>query len=106
MIMGRADYWLPGGWNMICQVCGFKYKNVEMKLRWDNVWCCPQDWEIRQPQDFVRGVADQMGVPYQSPGGPDVFVYTASTIIFDTFGNPIFDTNPNASVILDSQVGA
>jgi hypothetical protein len=55
---------------MICQVCGFKYKNFDMKLRWDNVWCCPQDWEVRQPQDFVRGVKDQMAVPYtaRSPG--------------------------------------
>lgn len=71
--MGRADYYLPGGWNMICQVCGFKYKNTEMKLRWDNVWCCPEDWEIRQPQDFVRGIKDQMAIPYAVPEPPDVF---------------------------------
>lgn len=71
--MGRADYWLPGGWNMVCQVCGFKYKNTEMKLRWDNVWCCPEDWEVRQPQDFVRGVKDQMAIPYSNPEPPNVF---------------------------------
>lgn len=74
--MGRADYYLPGGWNMLCQVCGFKYKNVDMKLRWDNVWCCPEDWEVRQPQDFVRGVSDPMMVPYTSPEPP---------VQFDTF---------------------
>jgi hypothetical protein len=71
--MGRADYYLPGGWNMVCAVCGFKYKNVEMRLRWDNVWCCPQDYELRQPQDFVRGVKDQMAVPYSNPEPPVVF---------------------------------
>lgn len=71
--MGRADYYLPGGWNMVCQVCGFKYKNVEMKLRWDNVWCCPEDYELRQPQDFVRGVADQMAIPYSNPSPPPQF---------------------------------
>jgi hypothetical protein len=77
--MGRADYWLPGGWNMVCQVCGFKYKNTEMKLRWDNVWCCPEDWELRQPQDFVRGVKDQMAVPYSNPEPPNVFSGTLPT---------------------------
>jgi hypothetical protein len=65
--MGRADFWQPGGWNMLCVVCGFKYKNTDMKLRWDNVWVCPEDWEPRQPQDFVRGVKDQMSVPYANP---------------------------------------
>ena len=68
--MGRADYWEPKGWNMLCQVCGFKYKNVDMKERWDGVWCCPEDWELRQPQDFVRGVADPMAVPYTAPEPP------------------------------------
>lgn len=71
--MGRADFYLPGGWNMVCQVCGFKYKNTEMKLRWDNVWCCPEDWELRQPQDFVRGVKDQMAIPYSNPEPPPQF---------------------------------
>jgi hypothetical protein len=52
---------------MLCQICGFKYKNEEMKLRWDGVWCCPEDWELRQPQDFVRGTADDMAVPYTAP---------------------------------------
>ncbi len=71
--MGRADFYLPGGWNMLCQVCGFKYKNVDMRLRWDNVWCCPEDYELRQPQDFVRGVKDQMAVPYTVTEPADVF---------------------------------
>lgn len=71
--MGQADYWLPGGWNMVCRVCGFKYKNIDMRLRWDNVWVCYKDYEERQPQDFVRGVKDQMAVPYSSPEPADVF---------------------------------
>lgn len=84
---------------MVCQVCGFKYKNIDMKLRWDNVWCCPDDWELRQPQDFVRGVADQMSPPYTNPEPPNLFI---NDFIYDTYGDPIFDTVDNAGVILDT----
>lgn len=101
--MGRADFWLPGGWNMLCQVCGFKYKNVDMKERWDGVWCCPEDWELRQPQDFVRGVADDMAVPYTAPepapsfSGPqpvptgNVVVGTPSLYLNGVLSNPGVD---------------
>ena len=92
--MGRADYWLPRGWNMLCQVCGFKYKNEEMKLRWDGVWCCPEDWELRQPQDFVRGVRDPMTVPYTAPEPPNVFSGPIPTPQSDiVVGNPTLYIN-------------
>jgi hypothetical protein len=26
--------------------------------------CCDEDWEIRQPQDFVRGIADTQIAPW------------------------------------------
>lgn len=81
--MGRADFWKPGGWNMLCQVCGFKYKNSEMKERWDGVWCCPEDWELRQPQDFVRGVRDPMSVPYTAPEPGVTFLGPPATPLSD-----------------------
>ena len=51
-----------GNWLTICDVCGRKYEASSLKLRWDGVMVCSGDWEPRQPQDFVRGVAD-----YQAP---------------------------------------
>jgi hypothetical protein len=36
--------------------------------------CCTQDWEIRQPQDFVRGVADTQIAPWTRPEPADQFV--------------------------------
>ena len=36
--------------------------------------CCPDDWEIRQPQDFVRGVPDTQIAPWLRPEPPDAFI--------------------------------
>ena len=53
-----------GDWLTICDVCGRKYKATNLKKRWDGLMCCDDDWEIRQPQDFVRGIADTQIAPW------------------------------------------
>ena len=35
---------------------------------------CKGDWEVRQPQDYVRGVADIQAPPYVRPEQKDVFL--------------------------------
>jgi hypothetical protein len=40
---------------------------------------CDDDWEIRHPQDFVRGVADIQAPPWTRPEPADVFVSGACT---------------------------
>ena len=35
---------------------------------------CYQDWEPRQPQDFVRGVADKMVPAWTRPEQADTFI--------------------------------
>jgi hypothetical protein len=90
--MGARDYYKKGDWNAICDVCGFKRKASEMKMRWDGIMCCPEDWEPRQPQDFVRGVPDDQTVPWTRPEPPDVFVIPPLALL-DTFGLPLTDTN-------------
>lgn len=47
-----------GGHWVVCDVCGCDIRNYDAKLRWDNLVCCPDDWEPRHEQDFVRGRAD------------------------------------------------
>lgn len=68
-----ASYYKKGDWNAICAVCGFQRKSSEMKLRWDGVYVCRQDWEIRQPQDFVRGMPEEEPLPWTQPEAPDSF---------------------------------
>lgn len=65
---------LSGQWNAICDVCGQKYKSGQMKKRWDGLMVCPNDWEPRHPQDFLRSVPDHQAVPWSRPQTPDVFI--------------------------------
>jgi hypothetical protein len=55
---GRADYLKVGDWNAACSMCGRKRKASEMVRNWQGLYRCPEHNEPRQPQDFVRGVAD------------------------------------------------
>ncbi|MBR7969103.1 hypothetical protein [Burkholderia cenocepacia] len=90
--MGRADFWKRGQWKAICDVCGQAYHSNQLKERWDGLMCCPQDWNPRQPQDFVRGVIDRQYVPWSRPDVQPPFVPTVSAILLDTNGCPILDT--------------
>lgn len=72
--MGSRDYLKLGDYNVICDVCRFKYKASECKLRWDNLFVCPHCYEERQPQDFVKGVKDDPRVPIARPDPEPRFV--------------------------------
>lgn len=72
--MSHKSVFINGEWNAICDVCGREYKASELQQRWDGMMCCHQDWEPRHPQDFVRGVADQISVPWSRPEPEDTFI--------------------------------
>jgi hypothetical protein len=61
---GRADYWEPADWNIVCSMCGRKRKASETERNWQGLYRCPEHNEPRQPQDFVRNVKDIMTVPF------------------------------------------
>lgn len=63
-----------GDANAICDVCGFKFKTHQLKLRWDGLWTCHADWEPRHPQDFLRARKESNNLPVVKPRPPDVFV--------------------------------
>ena len=63
-----------GDWKAMCDVCGREYKASQLTQRWDGLMCCTQDWEPRQPQDFVRGVDDNQTVPWSRPEPADYFI--------------------------------
>jgi len=69
-----------GDWIAMCDVCGRKYKASTLKKRWDGLMCCNHDWEIRQPQDFVRGIADTQIAPWLRSEPSDSFI--AVTLAF------------------------
>lgn len=69
--MGRTitvDYYDEGTWNASCSMCGRKRKASDLVRNWQGLYRCPEHNEERQPQDFARGIKEDMGVPWaQTP---------------------------------------
>ena len=70
----RSTWWKSGEWNTLCDVCGFKYKNTELKKRWDGLMVCSKDWETRHPQELIRPLPGEAKLPWSRPEGTDVFI--------------------------------
>ena len=77
----HKDAYQHGQWNVICDRCGFNYKNKQVKRDWAGLFTCHGGgthggWEERHPQDFVKGKADRQAPPWVRPESEDVFVGT------------------------------
>ena len=78
--MSDANYYESGSWKAICDVCGRAFRAHMLNKRWDGLMCCPDDWETRQPQDFVRGVSDTQVPPWTRPEASDTFVFVCTPV--------------------------
>ena len=65
---------IPGDYNVICDVCGFKLKRSQTRKRWDGLLVCDADWEPRHPQDYVKGTPRRSRILDSRPEGCDRFV--------------------------------
>lgn len=74
-VKGKADFLDLGNWNAVCYQCGRKRKASTLLRYWQGYYVCPEHWEIRQPQDFVRPVADVQTPPWTQPMPAGIFVY-------------------------------
>lgn len=74
--MGRADFVKHGDYNVICDLCGFKYKASMCRKTWNNLYVCNPCWDPRHPQDFVTGITDDQSVPIARP---DIDAPTSTT---------------------------
>jgi hypothetical protein len=62
-------------WRAICDRCGFKKWNYELRKEWQGFMVCRAEcWEPRQPQDKVRAKADKQAPPWVRPEPADVFL--------------------------------
>lgn len=66
--------YISGQWNVICDSCGKKIKSGEAKQRWDGFIVCPQDYEQRHPQDFVKSRTDKISVPFTRPIPTETYI--------------------------------
>lgn len=67
--------WKHGGFWRISDRSGKKYRNYDTRREWNGLIVGNDEFEVRQPQDFVRGVADKQIVDSPRPRAPvDTFV--------------------------------
>lgn len=72
---------LPGANWFECPRCSFVIYASDARKEWTGLYVCPECWDPRHPQDFVRGVPDN-----QRPTGPvrsestDTFVSVTYTL--------------------------
>lgn len=74
---------------------GFKVDLDRLVRQWDGQLVLDRFCDIRNPQDFVRGIKDDQSLPYARPEAPDVFV--AGPIIWE---NEAFMTAQDGSILL------
>jgi hypothetical protein len=70
LVKGQADFLLLGDFNVMCAYCGRKRKASGMKRDNDfarGLWCCPEHADDRHPQEYARGVKEQMASPFVQP---------------------------------------
>jgi hypothetical protein len=72
---------------------------------------CSGDWEPRQPQDFVHGVADKQAPPFTRPEQSDHFIWgeaskTDSVSVVDSYVVKIHSSPPalNGSALNSSGI--
>lgn len=85
--MGREFYYKPGSFYRICDRTGFAYRAERTQSEWQGLIVTKRVWEIRQPQDYVRGVNDDQTVPYARPRSPNPYVGLTTTAQFQVFGD-------------------
>jgi hypothetical protein len=53
------DQFILGDSNAICDCCGFKFKQSQLRKRWDGAMVCSADWEARHPQDMLKARSER-----------------------------------------------
>lgn len=80
--MGRKLHFKMGSFYRTDDRSGFPQRAERTREEWTGLIVDEKLWEIRQPQDFVRGVKDDQSVPKPRPLPPNLFdgpIYTQLT---------------------------
>jgi len=83
--MSKGWSYNSGQWSFICDSCGQKLKSGVARERWDGFRVCPECWEPRHPQDFLRTKPDNQSIPWSRPQTTDVFIVVNPNLYWDEF---------------------
>ena len=66
----KKNNYTHGDWNVVCQRYQKQLKASQIKKEWTGLLVGPECFELRHPQDFVKGKPDPQRVPYSNePSG-------------------------------------
>lgn len=88
------NYYSLGDWNAVCYECGRKRKASTLKRHWQGYYVCPEHWEARHPQDFVRGIQERVSPAWVQPRS--VTYLFGDFILTDPLGDWIMSESPDA----------
>lgn len=94
----NTNYWKRGSWNVLCDICGFKFKSPELKTRWDGMKVCGSCFETRHPMDFLKSPKETLNVPWTRPQQTDTFVTLNSYTPYINWVNVFDEGIPNWEV--------
>lgn len=106
--MGKQSIGRSYDYSVLCDSCKFKFKNYELRLRWDGLWVCKDDWELRHPSDFYRNRNDTHKLPFtRSDDGIDPTLHWTGSISATTSSLKGTETvtNPQGDYYLDTLNG-
>ena len=87
----RHNRYNVGEYNVICDVCGVKCKNVDLVERWDGFWMHPEESNPRHPLDFIRAYQREPVLPWSRPEPADQFVTVVYISVPDSNNGPFGD---------------
>lgn len=58
----KRDEFILGDSNGICDVCGWKMKQSQLRKRWDGAMVCDKDFEHRHPQDSLKAIPEKNNI--------------------------------------------
>ena len=77
----RNPGWESGNHWVSCDLCGCDIRSADAMQTWDHKIVCPDDWEPRHEQDFVRSRLDNpaaQGLVRPSP--PEDYIFATGTV--------------------------
>lgn len=82
-----------GQWVAQCDICDEKFHSSDLKKRWDGLYVCKLDYEVRHPMDFQKGIKDDPSVPWTRPVGTDTETDASGWAAVDSVPSGTFDNN-------------
>ena len=103
--MGKADYYKPGDYNVICDECGFKRKASECRRRFDGAFVCADTcWEPIHPQEYVKARHDKQRVPLARVD-PDSEIGTTAVKVAASLGDATIEVDSISNMTKGDGIG-